>query len=562
MPFTKTLQSKLTFSHLAVTIITVLILELLILAGSLLYLRSDTAALWAGEQAAFIASDIAWELDDQPLNRTVARQYILNGFFVSLLDEEGEIEFRPSEDGLIARLPEDGEWVVVEEGQIEFVPNEDGQMAPFDREWVVVEEDEIVIDPDWVIIFDREGRVMASNNENRYPPGMILNATSLPGFNDAFLDTIPSISNREALFEQPELLPMDYTVVGNDHIGHAVILGPTGNVLGGVYFRAFDVTEWFLLTETLQMLGLGLLGAAIIATIVSGVTGNLLARSFGRRFAQLNAASAALAGGDLDQRVPVKGNDEIDQLSMQFNAMADQIANQVLELRQLAERNALLAQEARALAALEERQRLARELHDALKQQLFGLSLTAGSIGQLMMRDMSKATERLTQLAQQARDIYIEMDRIIHQLRPAALEDRGLAAALPELVAKWQTQHDLPVELEIKAARELSLVTEQALYRVCQEALNNIARHAQASQVTLSLQYELDEVTLHISDNGCGFDLTQSQPARAMGIRGMQERIKQIEGLFTIESSPKEGTTIMVTVPARFLPTTLITKGQ
>ncbi|MGB0389039.1 MAG: HAMP domain-containing protein [Ardenticatenaceae bacterium] len=547
MRFKRSLQSRLTFSHLAVTVITVLILELLIFGGYVLYLRSDTAAFWAGEQAAFIASEIAWQLDHQPLNRAVARQYILSDFFVSLLDEEGVIV---DENGEIAALPEVGEWVVDEEGVI---VDENGEIAALAevREWVMDEEGEIFIEPDRLILFDPNGRVVASNNENRYPAGTMLDATFLPGFDEAFLDTIPSISNGEVFWEEPELLPMHYTVVGNDHIGQSVIVGLEGEVLGGVYIRVPDVTLWLTSGETLQVLGFGLLCVTIIATLVSGVTGSLLARSFGRRFAELSAASAALADGDLDQRVPVKGNDEIDQLSMQFNGMADQIGNQMLELRQLAERNALLAQEARALAALEERQRLARDLHDALKQQLFGLSLTAGSIRQLMVRDQSKAGERLTQLAQQTRDIYIEMDRIIHQLRPAALEDRGLAAALPELVTKWQTQHDLPVELEIKAARELSLVTEQALYRVCQEALNNIARHANASQVTLLLQYELDEVILSISDDGSGFDQTVPRPARAMGIRGMQERMTEIGGCFTIESRPEEGTTIIVTVPAR-----------
>jgi len=518
----QSLHSKLTFSHLAVTIITVLLLELLILGGMVLYLRSDAPARWTGEMAADMANNFAWELGDEPLDRLRAEEFIYAEFFLPMFEEEGEICFE-----------------------------DEGELAESD-EIVVLPEDVISIDieSEWIIIFDANNRVLASTDERRFTPGMTLTAEKLVGFDENFLTTFSSW-DKQIVFEEVEW-PMYYTAVGNDHIGQSVILNTQGEVVGGVYFRAFDATEWFLLNDTLQALGLGLLGAAVLAIMVSGVMGSLLARSFGRRFARLNAATVALAGGDFEQRVSVTGHDEIDQVGVQFNTMADQIANQMLELRQLAERNALLAEEARALAALEERQRLARELHDAIKQQLFGLSLTAGSIRQLMTRDTNKAEQRLKQLAQQARDIYTEMDRIIHQLRPAALEDRGLAAALQELVAKWQAQHDFPVALEIKGARELSLVTEQALYRVCQEAFNNIARHAEASQVMLLLQYDLDEVTLRISDNGKGFDSSTSLSSRAMGIRGMQERISEIGGRFTIESSPNEGTTIMVTVPARF----------
>ena len=524
MPFIQSLHSKLTFSHLAVTIITVFLLELLMLGGMVLYFRSDAPASWVGEEAAGLANNLAWELEDAPLDRMRAEEFILSYFFLPVFDEEGEFLFEDE-----AQLSEE-------------------ELA--EMEALIEDGFSVDIEAESVIIFDTQSRVLASTDEARFTPGVTLTAEKLVGFDEDFLTTFSSW-DKEVVFEDVEW-PRRYTAVGNDHIGQSVILNTQGEVVGGIYYRAFDITEWFWLNDTLQVLSLGLLGAAILAIIISGVMGSLLARSFGRRFAYLNAASIAFAAGNLEQRVLITGNDEIDQVGVQFNTMADQIANQMLELRQLAERNALLAEEARALASLNERQRLARELHDAVKQQLFGLSLTAGSIGPLMARDADKANQRLKQLAQQSRDIYTEMDRIIHQLRPAALEDRGLAAALQELVAKWKDQHDLPVVLEIKGARELSLVTEQALYRVCQEAFSNITRHAEASEVMLYLQYDLDEVTLHITDNGKGFDSNLSLPTKAMGIRGMQERISEIGGRFMIESTPNEGTKITAIIPARF----------
>ncbi len=551
MPFMQSLHSKLTLSHLLVTIITVVLLELLILGGTVLYLRSDEPASSTGEEAANIAYDLRWYVGDGQLDHIIAKEYLYFDLFVPMFEDEGFIF-------------EEGEWVeFVEDGETYLVPSE---MIPVDDEYYIPEdinsidsesffpEDMIPLDIDSerIIIFDRNNRVLSSTDEKRFKVGTELTTEKLVGFDDQFLSTFSSW-NEDVAFEDTAL-PIRYTVVEDDHIGQSVIFNMQGDVVGGIYYRAFDATEWFLLNETLESLAFGLLGATIIAVIVSGVMGSLLTRSFGQRFARLNRATVALADGDFEQRVLVTGHDEIDQVGVQFNVMADQLTNQMLELRQLAERNALLAEEARALAALEERQRLARELHDAIKQQLFGLSLTAGSIRYLMTRDPNKAEQRLNQLAEQSRDIYSEMDRIIHQLRPAALEDRGLAAALQELASKWEAQHDLPITLQITGARELPFVMEQALYRVCQEALNNIKRHAEASQVSLTLEYDLDDVRLNIHDNGKGFDSSTFLPTKALGIRGMQERVSEMGGEFTIKSQLQQGTTIIVAIPAQFSP--------
>jgi two-component system, NarL family, sensor histidine kinase LiaS len=487
------LQRKLTFSHLAVTLISVVILIILVLGGYLIYLQTDWPALWAGDQAYFIADDIAWYLEDDPLSEVFVQEFIAEMGFVPISD--------------------------------------------FD-------EVEDIFYEDWIIIVDPQGVVIGSNDDWRYPEGSIPDLAELPGFD-------------LELFSQPqeELTTWDpydlvsYSVVGNDHIGFAAIISIEQEHLGWVYYRAGGVDAPFNSNQTLTAAIIFLLSAAIVATVVSGIAGGWLSLSFSRRLRRLSQASAALASGDLAKRVPVQGEDEIDQLGDQFNQMAARLADQVHDLRTLADHNALLVEEARALASVEERNRLARELHDAVKQQVFALSLTANSVRQLLKKDTGLATERLAQLETQSRDIHIEMDTIINQLRPASLEDQGLAPALRELIAKWEAQHQIPVSLNVQGERPLPLNVEQALYRISQEALNNITRHAQASQIEIMLEYTPDKVQVSIKDNGCGFDTQVGQQPQSLGLRSMEERIAEIAGKLTLESQINVGTKIHITVP-------------
>jgi two-component system, NarL family, sensor histidine kinase LiaS len=264
---------------------------------------------------------------------------------------------------------------------------------------------------------------------------------------------------------------------------------------------------------------------------------------------KLRATSAALAAGDLDQRVTLEGQDEFAQLGYQFNHMADQLGEQLQQLRDLADHNALLAEEAHALATVEERNRLARELHDAVKQQIFGLSLTAGSIRGLVGKDLELATERLTQLENQARDVHQEMDAIIQQLRPASLGDQGLAAALENLTQTWAAQTKIPVALKISGTRELPLVVEQALFRITQEALNNVHQHANANQVSIRVAFDLDEIQIQVEDNGDGFDPAAPRSAKSLGLRSMAERAAEIRGELQVEGSEGGGVRIAVRMP-------------
>ena len=201
------------------------------------------------------------------------------------------------------------------------------------------------------------------------------------------------------------------------------------------------------------------------------------------------------------------------------------------------------------MAALEERNRLARELHDAVKQQLFGLGLTAGSIRQLLDKDPARAQERLRKMNTHIQQIQLEMDTIIKQLRPAALGEGGLAEAIGTLCVEWEAQSAVPVKLTIQEARLLPLPVEHALLRVAQESLANVARHAQATGVTVNLNYEKTAVSLRIMDNGVGFDPAQPRSPDSLGLVSMAHRLHTLNGRLTIQSQPGQATTVLAELP-------------
>jgi NarL family two-component system sensor histidine kinase LiaS len=145
------------------------------------------------------------------------------------------------------------------------------------------------------------------------------------------------------------------------------------------------------------------------------------------------------------------------------------------------------------------------------------------------------------------RETQQELKLIIDELRPAALEGRGLAQALSEYAARWQEHTGIKVETAINGERPLPLEVEQALYRVLQESLSNVARHAEADSVSLNLSIAPDQVTLAISDNGRGFE-PAIVSTNSLGLAGMKQRLAEVNGALTIESTLAVGTKVTAVV--------------
>jgi signal transduction histidine kinase len=223
----------------------------------------------------------------------------------------------------------------------------------------------------------------------------------------------------------------------------------------------------------------------------------------------------------------------------------EQIRNDLAEretLRRELLRHTVAAQE-------EERARIARELHDETAQFLTALSLDLATMQKSVRRnpEVAHILERLQSMSRQvSRGIY----RMVHDLRPAQLDDLGLIAALGYLVDEAQ-QSNLLVTLNIEGSRQrLDPLVETVLFRIAQEALTNINRHANAVQASMTLSFDVQEIRLAVQDEGIGFNPNEiPRPPHGWGLVGMRERAESVGGRFQIDSAPGRGTLVEVVVP-------------
>jgi signal transduction histidine kinase len=200
----------------------------------------------------------------------------------------------------------------------------------------------------------------------------------------------------------------------------------------------------------------------------------------------------------------------------------------------------------------EERQRIARELHDETGQSLtaLGLGLEAAT-GELRSGVRQGLDKRLTGLAHVATEAIEELDRLVLDLRPAQLDHLGLVATLRWYVARVQAQAGLAARLTVRGeSKRLRPELETTLFRIAQEALTNVTRHAHAGQVEVVLSFEPDLLSLEVKDDGVGFDAEATSVApSSLGLIGMRERAQLMGGAMAVRARPGEGTQLSVTVP-------------
>ncbi|MDT8307273.1 MAG: PAS domain-containing protein [Anaerolineae bacterium] len=209
----------------------------------------------------------------------------------------------------------------------------------------------------------------------------------------------------------------------------------------------------------------------------------------------------------------------------------------------LAAANAALRQHAEASAVAEERNRLARDLHDAVSQTLFSASLIAEVLPAIMARDPEQGKERLAELRELTRGALAEMRTLLLELRPTALTESGLDELLRQLCDAIIGRSRLPVELSVGGDGELPPEVQVAFYRIAQESLNNVVKHAAASQVVVRLQYEPDAVALTVTDDGRGF-ATDAVAPNSLGVGIMRERAEKTGMQLAIESEVGAGTRV------------------
>jgi two-component system, NarL family, sensor histidine kinase LiaS len=304
-------------------------------------------------------------------------------------------------------------------------------------------------------------------------------------------------------------------------------------ILGVLVMIATLPTVSALVNDSLRILGVSLFVFAVLAGLIGLAFGSLASRGLVRRFDRLSDATRMWSRGDFAVLVDDPSGDELGQLARRMNSMAGQLQS-LLDTRS-------------ELAAVEERKRLARDLHDSAKQQAFAAAAQLDAAKSSLVRDPLTAESHMAEAVLIMDDLRKELTNLIDELRPVALQGKGLVSAVRDHVSVWSRQSGIEPQTRVQGERLLSLAVEQNLFRIIQEAMANVARHSGARHVEISLVYKPDSVLLFIEDDGHGFNT--SNKSDGIGLQSMIERAESMGGRLGIESVPGESTRITCEVP-------------
>jgi signal transduction histidine kinase len=267
-------------------------------------------------------------------------------------------------------------------------------------------------------------------------------------------------------------------------------------------------------------------GVALLAAALAILAGIALTRRIVRPLAQLGSTAGRIAAGELDLEADVGQHDEIGTLAEAFNRMTAGL---------------------RELAAARERQRLARDLHDAVSQTLFSVSLIAEVLPRIYERNPEEGQRQLEELRVLTRGALAEMRTLLLELRPAALADAQLPDLLRQLSEAVVGRARIPVEVETdEGCSAIPSEVRVALYYIAHEALNNVAKHSGATKARVELTCQDTGVRLSIEDDGRGFDPASSGQGQ-LGLGIMRERAESFGGTLEVRTAPAQGTRIIVT---------------
>jgi two-component system, NarL family, sensor histidine kinase LiaS len=496
-PFSlRRLRWKLTASYTLVTVATLVVIELLLLCAGLIALRNVVDELperITDQMAGDIAPQLRPYLEDDPPDLRGLHQWLQD------IDESG---FRRTD-----RVP--GLTFTINAFDIEG-----------GRDYLVV---------------DADGHVLGQLDQP-VPPAAPQSVQPIP----------PIAPPPDPLAEIEDLdvvLPRALAGEGNrDRLrvqspsGHLTVAVPiraeNGAVLGALVYSSPFSTMAVLLGGG----ALFVLASAVLFTLIAGLIGTtfglLTARGFVKRLNRYTTVASAWGAGNFSQNIQDRSRDEIGKLGQQLNRMADQL-EELIQTRQ-------------ELSAVDERNRLARDLHDSVKQQMFATSMNLATARALWEQDPVAARQRLETAIDLVHQSQQEMTTIIQTLRPVQLEGKGLREALATYVERWQDQTGIASTFEARGDGSLPLPVEEALFRMAQEALANAARHGRAATAQVMLTTESGQVALTIRDDGRGFDTRAS--SQGLGLRSMRERVESVGGDLRIESG-EGGTLVVARVP-------------
>jgi len=379
------------------------------------------------------------------------------------------------------------------------------------------------VDEGFVFVVDEDGRLLVSDPElQAFPEGKPLDAGRVEGLAPILNAALRGEESSEALSSR---MPSDRLLM-------AVPLEDGGGDVAGALVGTFRMPN--LAGALLVSVGVVAVLLLIPAGFLGLIFGFFTAWGITRRIGGLARAARAWSRGDFSVTAKDRSKDELGQLSRELNQMAADLEN--------------LLQARGELATLEARNRFARDLHDSVKQQVFATSLQIAAARALIRKDTGSAESHLGQADELVRQAQKELNILIAEMRPAALEGKGLAGALREYVARWSEGAEIPADFRVRGEREAPLDVEQGLFRIAQEALANVARHSGAGRAEVDLVYTADDLTLRVADDGRGFDPSRGSGG-GFGLQSMRERLVRLGGRITVDSAPGRGTRVTAVCP-------------
>ncbi|WP_442599089.1 sensor histidine kinase [Neobacillus sp. D3-1R] len=279
----------------------------------------------------------------------------------------------------------------------------------------------------------------------------------------------------------------------------------------------------------------------MIQLFVSGYVGLKNSTYLKGHLGDIHLFISGLKNGKLSERLNSSDLEEMGPIVEELNQLAIFLEEQAYSMQRLADEKVTLAQSAHTAAVMEERQRLARDLHDVVSQQLFALSMLSSATLRLIDKDPSKVKEQIKEIADIATKAQGEMRALLLHLRPVQLSEDSLCEGIIKLIVELKEKTNLEFQASIDEIENLSTAAEEHLFRIVQEALSNILLHSEANKVKITLTEREHDIHLYISDNGRGFDPSKDRFA-SYGLKTMRERCEEIGGIFNIRSKENEGT--------------------
>lgn len=288
----------------------------------------------------------------------------------------------------------------------------------------------------------------------------------------------------------------------------------------------------------------------IVGSIIAVLTGFRSSGKMKYRMDNLSVMIMQLSRGNYDSHFQIEEESELSRIGEEINHLAKKMGDQVHYLQRLADEKSAYAERAHKVATIEERQRLARDLHDSVSQQLFALTMMSQAVVRIIDQQPEKAKESVAEIAKTAIKAQTEMRALLLHLRPIHLSNQSLSDGIHNLIAELKTKSTINFYIETDQIDDLPRFTEEHIFRIIQEALSNILRHAEATKAKIILKQDSGYIFLHIADNGQGFDLASAdQMKTSYGLKTMRERSEEIGGQFNVRTKVEEGTYIDIRVP-------------